>query len=256
MYGSSIHFWDWKQRKLIKTVTFDQSKVCMPLEIRFLHDPRSKHAFCGAALTSNIIHIFKDDNNEWICNPDYIQIDTVRMSNWALPQMPGLVTDILVSMDDKYLYFSNWLHGDIRQYDISDPFNPKLNSQCFVGGCLREDSGFRVVDKEKNAPPVIPKVKGVRIEGGPQMLQLSLDGKRLYVTNSLYTAYDQQFYPDLVKNGGQILMIDVDLEKDGKMSLNTDFLVDFGKCKGGPARPHEMRYLGGDCTSDIFVVQD
>ena len=23
-------------------------------------------------------------------------------------------------MDDKYIYFSNWLHGDIRQYDITD----------------------------------------------------------------------------------------------------------------------------------------
>jgi len=40
--------------------------------------------------------------------------------------MPGLITDILLSLDDKYLYLSNWLHGDIRQYDISDPHNPIL----------------------------------------------------------------------------------------------------------------------------------
>ena len=31
------------------------------------------------------------------------------------------------------------------------------------------------------------------------MIQLSLDGKRLYVTTSLYSAWDRQFYPDLVK---------------------------------------------------------
>jgi len=31
------------------------------------------------------------------------------------------------------------------------------------------------------------------------MLQLSLDGQRLYVTTSLYSAWDKQFYPDLVK---------------------------------------------------------
>lgn len=31
------------------------------------------------------------------------------------------------------------------------------------------------------------------------MLQLSLDGKRLYVTTSLFSAWDQQFYPDLCK---------------------------------------------------------
>lgn len=37
-----------------------------------------------------------------------------------------MITDILLSLDDKYLYFTNWLHGDVRQYDVSDPANPKL----------------------------------------------------------------------------------------------------------------------------------
>lgn len=31
------------------------------------------------------------------------------------------------------------------------------------------------------------------------MLQLSLDGQRLYVTTSLYSAWDKQFYSDMVK---------------------------------------------------------
>ena len=38
---------------------------------------------------------------------------------------------------------------------------------------------------------------GARPHGGPQMLQLSLDGRRLYVTNSLYSTWDNQFYPGL-----------------------------------------------------------
>lgn len=37
-----------------------------------------------------------------------------------------MITDILISLDDKYLYFSNWLHGDVRQYDITDRAHPKL----------------------------------------------------------------------------------------------------------------------------------
>lgn len=41
----------------------------------------------------------------------------------------GLITDILISLDDRFLYFSNWIHGDVRQYDISDPKNPKLVGQ-------------------------------------------------------------------------------------------------------------------------------
>jgi selenium-binding protein 1 len=25
--------------------------------------------------------------------------------------MPALITDIIISMDDRFLYFSDWLHG-------------------------------------------------------------------------------------------------------------------------------------------------
>ena len=42
-------------------------------------------------------------------------------------------------------------------------------------------------------------VQGRRIYGGPQMIQLSLDGQRLYVTTSLFAPWDKQFYPDLWK---------------------------------------------------------
>lgn len=34
-------------------------------------------------------------------------------------------------------------------------------------------------------------MKGKRLEGGPQMMQLSLDGKRLYVSTSLFSAWDK-----------------------------------------------------------------
>jgi selenium-binding protein 1 len=37
------------------------------------------------------------------------------------------------------------------------------------------------------------------------------------------------------------------------MQANPKFLVDFGKEPEGPARAHEVRYPGGDCTSDIYV---
>lgn len=38
-------------------------------------------------------------------------------------------------------------------------------------------------------------VKGKTLQGSPQMLQLSLDGKRLYVSCSLFSPWDKQFYP-------------------------------------------------------------
>jgi selenium-binding protein 1 len=42
-------------------------------------------------------------------------------------------------------------------------------------------------------------VKDKPVQAGPHKLQLSLDGKRLYVTNSLFTKWDEEFYPDLLK---------------------------------------------------------
>ena len=51
------------------------------------------------------------------------------MSDIGLLFILGLITDILISLDDKFLYFSNWIHGDLRQYDITDPKYPKLVGQ-------------------------------------------------------------------------------------------------------------------------------
>jgi selenium-binding protein 1 len=71
------------------------------------------------------------------------------------------------------------------------------------------------------------------------MIQLSLDGKLLYVTNSLYSAWDKQFYPDMVGKGSYMLQIDVDVEKGG-LKINPDFYVDFGAETGGPVLAHEV----------------
>ena len=51
------------------------------------------------------------------------------MEGWALPELPPLITDILISLDDKFLYFSNWLRGDIVQYDIRQAPNERAPAQ-------------------------------------------------------------------------------------------------------------------------------
>ena len=50
--------------------------------------------------------------------------------------VPPLVTDIDLSMDDKYLYVSCWGTGDLQQYDVSDPMNPKLTGKVRIGGIV------------------------------------------------------------------------------------------------------------------------
>lgn len=59
----------------------------------------------------------------------------------------------------------------------------------------------------------------------------------------------------MVEAGGTIVQIDIDTEKGG-LKINENFLVDFGKEPHGPTLPHEMRYPGGDCTSDIWLADE
>jgi selenium-binding protein 1 len=49
-----------------------------------------------------------------------------------------------------------------------------------------------------------------------------------------------------------MLQIDVDSEKSG-LKINPNFFIDFGTEPNGPSLAHEMRYPGGDCTSDIWI---
>jgi selenium-binding protein 1 len=231
-YGSRIHFWDWKHRRLAKSIDLG-SEGLIPLEVRFHHDPDSSHGFVGAALSSSMWHWHRD-GDDWQAEK-VLQVEPVETKGWPFP-VPGLITDLVLSLDDRFLYFSNWLHGDIRQYDVSNPAKPRLVGQVWLGGVIGKPS----------------QVRGHQVTGGPQMLQLSLDGKRLYVTNSLYSAWDNQFYPNMAKAGCYLIAIDCDTDRGG-LRINDDFFIDFGREPGGPARAHEMRFPSGDCTSDIWV---
>lgn len=232
-YGNRLLFWDWEERKIVDTHVLGDNGL-IPLEVRFHHDPASTHGFVGAALSSAVWHWHKPED-KWLMEK-IIQVPPVdNVPGWNMP-VPSLITDILISMNDKFLYFSNWLHGEIHQYDISDPSKPRFASKIKCGGVMGDG----------------PSMHGKKLNGGPQMLQLSLDGKRLYATSSLLSKWDNQFYPEMATEGSYMMMIDCDSENGG-MTVNDDFFVDFGKEPLGPARAHEMRFPGGDCSSDIWV---
>jgi methanethiol oxidase len=225
-YGSRLHFWNLSERRLEQTLELGE-KGLVPLELRWLHDPDADVGFVGAALSSTMWR-FHRDNGSYAADT-VIAVESVEQEGWPFP-VPGLITDLVVSMDDRFLYFSNWLHGDLRQYDISDPAHPRLTGQLQLGGVLGRPGD---ADRE--------------LDGGPQMLQLSLDGRRLYVTNSLYSTWDNQFYPEL-----RSWLLRIDCRPDGGMELDRDFFVDFHDRPDGPARAHEIRLQGGDCTTEIF----
>jgi selenium-binding protein 1 len=232
-YGRHLHFWNWEKRKIVQSLDLGE-KGLIPLEVRFHHNPDSTDGFVGAALSSTMWHWRQGADKQWQVDK-IIDVEPKEVKGWPFP-VPGLITDLVLSLDDRWLYFSNWLHGDIRQYDVRDPAKPRLAGQLWLGGVLGKSPSFR----------------GSPLIGGPQMLQLSLDGKRLYVTSSLFSSWDNQFYPDIAKRGSYMLQVSCDTEKGG-LALNDKFMVDFGREPHGPARAHEIRFPGGDCTSDIWT---
>jgi selenium-binding protein 1 len=225
-YGSRLHFWNLAERRLEQTVDLGETGL-VPLEVRWLHDPDAEQGFAGAALSSTMWN-FHRSNGGWKAE-QVIAVEGIEKEGWPFP-VPGLITDLVLSMDDRFLYFANWLHGDIRQYDVSDPAKPKLTAQLWLGGVLGK-----------------PDDAGRGLNGGPNMLQLSYDGRRLYVSNSLYSTWDNQFYPDM-----RSWLLRVNCDPSGGMEIDRNFFVDFSDRPDGPARAHEVRLQNGDCTTEIF----
>jgi methanethiol oxidase len=132
--------------------------------------------------------------------------------------VPPLLTDINLSVDDRFLYASCWGTGEMRQYDVSDPHNPRLAGTVHIGGIVRRAAH--------------PARSGQHSNGGPQMVELSRDGKRVFFTNSLYAAWDKQFYPEGIRGW----MVKLDVAPESGIQLDPKLFVEFGDL-----RPHRVR---------------
>jgi selenium-binding protein 1 len=110
-----------------------------------------------------------------------------------------LPADLRQSPDDRFLYVSCFGSNEIQQWDVSNLDNPRL------------------------ASTVAPGVQ-------PNMMHVTGDGKRMYITNSLLSTLDrsQNFWVRLVHIG-----------PDG-MKVDPFFHVDLTKLPTGPARGHDM----------------
>src|SRR5437899_4069728 len=146
--------------------------------------------------------------------------------------VPPLVTDINLSLDDKFLYVSCWGTGELKQYDVSDPFHPVETGSVRIGGIVGR--------KPHPARPDQP------LAGGPQMVEVSRDGSRVYFTNSLYGAWDEQFYPD----GVGAWMTKLDVAEGGRISFDERFFLEGEAFRG--RRAHQVRLEGGDASSDSY----
>ena len=78
------------------------------------------------------------------------------------------------------------------------------------------------------------------------MVEVSRDGKRVYFTNSLYGAWDEQFYPA----GVGAWMTKLDVGDNGGMSFDERFFLEGEVFRG--RRAHQVRLEGGDASSDSY----
>jgi selenium-binding protein 1 len=234
-YGHKLHFWDLPKRRHKQEIDLGAEQQ-MVLELRPAHDPTKAYGFVG------VVTSLKDlSASIWIWHLEagsykvekVIEIPAEPAAEDDLPPLlkgfkavPPLVTDINLSLDDRWLYVSAWGTGEFLQYDVSDPFKPKKTGSVHLGGIVRKaahpDSG--------------------PLNGGPQMVEVSRDGKRIYLTNSLYATWDKQFYPDGIKSWATL----INAQPDGGLSLKGGFFTEFQQ------RTHQIHLEGGDASSDSY----
>jgi selenium-binding protein 1 len=128
----------------------------------------------------------------------------------------SIPADMLLSYDHRYMYLTNWFGNTVQQFDITDPFNPVLT-----------------------ATESVPH---------PNMLRLSRDNRRLYVSNANLTPWDNDpdFGPPRNNDYG-IWLFDVSTS-GGLTPFNPDgsawvsFTNVEKKTTTGPAGPHMMLF--------------
>jgi selenium-binding protein 1 len=240
-YGHRLHFWDMKTRSNVQTIDLGAEHQ-MPLELRPAHDPTQLYGFVGVVIStadlSASIWLWYREGEAWAAKK-VITIPAEPADPADLPPalqpfsaVPPLVTDLALSVDDQRLYVSCWGTGELKQFDVSDPHHPVQTGSVRLGGITG-----------RRAHPARP---GQSLRGGPQMVEVSRDGRRVYFTNSLYGAWDDQFYPE----GVGAWMAKLDVAADGGLSLDERFFVEGEAFRG--RRAHQVRLQGGDASSDSY----
>src|SRR5207248_2082701 len=113
-----------------------------------------------------------------------------------------------------------------KRYDVSDPFQPRETGSVRLGGIVQRTG-----------------LDGAgALNGGPQMVEVSRDGRRVYLTNSLYASWDAQFYPE----GVDSWLVKLDAGPDGGLAADAGFFLRTEQ------RSHQVHLEGGDASSDSY----
>ena len=132
-YGRKLHFWDLHRRKHLQEIDFGEEHQLV-FELRPAHDPTKAHGFVNCVISlkdlSSSIWTWYRDGDKWAVKK-IISIPAEPADPDDLPPVlkgfkavPPLVTDIDLSMDDKYplrLLLGYWRLTAIRRIGPDEP---------------------------------------------------------------------------------------------------------------------------------------
>ncbi|KAL3085554.1 hypothetical protein niasHT_037295 [Heterodera trifolii] len=292
-FGNKVNVWDMRRRTLFQTIKLEPKEDGRwPICIRMVHQAELTHGFICTALGSSIYHLHKSTKTGLFSADRVVKFSSVTVGEWPgdVPDVPAFLTDMVISMDDQHLYVCAAFHGFVAQLNISDPFRPTLTQKVFLGGIvcrtmgilhgskmpLGKDSAMRSYNTERRF------FTGRPFEGGPARMQLSLDGRRLFVSNGFLRNWDEHFFPQLMERGSMIVLVHIDPVGTNPMKLDPNIGINFepdeqqqqqqhlvddhrkrgggGDKNGSATQPQqqqhfyarEMRFLNGDSTSDLL----
>ncbi len=236
-YGHHLHVWDMRRRRHKQAIDLGAEHQ-MVLELRPAHDPSKPYGFVGVVVStadlSASVWLWRLGDDGRAAVEKVITIPAEPAEEDQLPPalkpfgaVPPLITDIALSVDDKSLLVSCWGTGELKRFDVSDPQHPRETGSVRLGGIVQK----------------APHPASGPVNGGPQMVEMSRDGRRVYLTNSLYASWDAQFYPEGIDGW----MVKLDAPEDGSLVLDPDVFVQFDG-----QRPHQVRLQGGDASSDSY----
>jgi methanethiol oxidase len=237
-YGHKLHVFDMKGRRHVQEIDLG-SEHQMALELRPAHDPAKPYGFVGCVVStadlSASVFLWERQSDGQFAAEKVISIPAEPAAADQLPDalkpfeaVPPLVTDIALSVDDRSLFVSCWGTGELKRFDVSDPRRPRETGSVRIGGIVARS----------------PHPAAGPVNGGPQMVEVSRDGRRVYLTNSLYRSWDEQFYPDGIKGW----LIKLDAGADGSLTLDPGTFIEFPDGE----RPHQVHLQGGDASSDSY----
>jgi len=240
-YGHQLHVWDLKSRRHRQAIDLGAENQ-MVLELRPAHNPEKAYGFVGVVTNttdlSGSVWLWERAGDGRVSIEKVITIPAEPAEADQLPELlkpfgavPPLITDISLSVDDRSLLVSCFGTGELKRFDVTNPRAPRETGSVHLGGIVR-----------RAAHPAAGA-----LNGGPQMVELSRDGKRVILTNSLYAAWDAQFYPEGIDGW----LVKLDANEDGSLTVDPDVFVEYSG-----ERPHQVRLQGGDASSDSYCFPD